>query len=271
MQHEEKYRTSIAEQSKYRRAFAWAAATPVVSARSTGSPLLLSQPPDVVLTILMELDAVGLSRAACSCRQLRHFVHQHAGPLWRNRLEAEGIALTAHRQSPTDWRWLYWRLSGTLEVRGWADEHAVNAGENLAWWRCRAVGYDGVRVKVRFLGYEKEDDEWRSVGAHLRHYHDAAKCAAWLKQKRQVGEEIEITWAAKGHPVLLWEAHVAAVVELKKGGASTPEKCWVRVKYDGFDDAWDELVPVRSTRLRPRRAAPSVGHAAARMGVGGAP
>ena len=27
MQHEEKYRTSIAEQSKYRRAFAWAAAT----------------------------------------------------------------------------------------------------------------------------------------------------------------------------------------------------------------------------------------------------
>ena len=265
MQHEEKYRTSIAEQSKYRRAFAWAAATPVVSARSTGSPLLLSQPPDVVLTILMELDAVGLSRAASSCRQLRHFVHQHAGPLWRNRLEAEGIALTAPRQSPTDWRWLYWRLSGTLEVRGWADEHAVNAGENLAWWRCRAVGYDGVRVKVRFVGYEKEDDEWRSVGKHLRHYHDAAKCAAWLKQPRTHGEEIEITWAAKGHPVLLWEAHVTRV-EYLRGGPPV-----VLVKYDGFDDAWNEWVPARSTRLRPRRAAPSVGHAAARMGVGGAP
>ena len=43
MQHEEKYRTSIAEQSKYRRAFAWAAATPVVRAQR-GSPLLLSRP-----------------------------------------------------------------------------------------------------------------------------------------------------------------------------------------------------------------------------------
>ena len=105
MQHEEKYRTSIAEQSKYRRAFAWAAATPVVRARSVGSPLLLSQPPDVILTILMELDATCLSRAACSCRQLRHFIHEHAGALWRHRLEAEGVVLTAPRQSPTDWRW----------------------------------------------------------------------------------------------------------------------------------------------------------------------
>ena len=142
MQHEEKYRTSIAEQSKYRRAFAWAAATPVVSARSTGSPLLLSQPPDVVLTILMQLDAVGLSRAASSCRQLRHFVHQHAGPLWRNRLEAEGIALTAPRQSPTDWRWLYWRLSGTLEVRGDGQGHIFTPGfgDNLHANRQASVG-----------------------------------------------------------------------------------------------------------------------------------
>ena len=46
----------------------------------------------------MELDAVGLSRAASSCRQLRHFVHQHAGPLWRNRLEAEGIKSSVLRQ-----------------------------------------------------------------------------------------------------------------------------------------------------------------------------
>ena len=121
----------------------------------------LPQPPDVILTILMELDATCLSRAACSCRQLPLHPRARGGALAAPAKRRESCS--PPRQSPTDWRWLYWRLSGTLEVRGWADEHAVNAGENLAWWRCRAVGYDGVRVKVRFLGYEKEDDEWRSV------------------------------------------------------------------------------------------------------------
>ena len=100
------------------------------------------------------------------------------------------------------------------------------------------------------------------MGAHLRHYHDAAKCAAWFSQPRTLDEEIEITWAAKGHPVLLWEAHVMGF----NGSA-------VLVKYDGFDDACSSGCLRRNRRAsRPRRAAWwCVGHAAARMGVGGAP
>jgi len=101
----------------------------------------------------------------------------------------------------------------------------------------------GVYVKVRFLGYPPEDEETRTI-ERLRQMRGKAELLEWRRTPRVVGEEVEVSWAVRGHPTAKWEAHVRALA---------PDGSKIRVRYTGFAAAWDEWVAARSSRLSPRR------------------
>lgn len=156
-------------------------------------------------------------------------------------------------------RSLYRAFSGPLEVQGWADATAVEAGDMHAWWRCRAVGLRGggaAAVRVRYDGYRDTEDEWR-VPTDLRRQVEPKRSeggrGGFHGRRRRLHESVEVSWAVPGHPAALWEAKV---IDAGAARGSLSDRICVRYAGHSDDAPDDEWLPGNSRRIRPPRGGP---------------
>lgn len=253
--------------------------------------------------IMPNLPPRDLCNIWSACSQMRQLCDENACMLWRTVLTRH---LTFNRESrdaslldAVKYRTLVERLcvgDGTarpLEAQGLAQGTTdATAGEQRAWWRCKAVGFGlrthllgedivlGVCVRcaplglsarhficcsvsfalcrvprVQFHGYTQEEDlEWRRLDT-LRPalLAQSRQARQWRLLPKHVGESVEISWAVNGHPAALWEATIEEVGETR----SKQGQHYVRVHYLDFDDAWDEWLYNTAQRLMPCRNAES--------------
>jgi hypothetical protein len=239
----------------------------------TNSFALLDELPADLLTVVAgRCSAAGLLCLEQCSRRLLSALRGAEKLLWDAQLE--GLLFEEPLPQPVQVgrpRVLFRGLKMRLEVRGWEDPNVPEA-DNNAWWRCCAVGLrlgpcgrshghlPGEAcgsVRVRYVGYRDEDDEWRSA-CSVRPA-SLTVDPRFLATPRAAGEAVEVSAKPRpGHPSALWESTVLQVVgprgnQVPKaaGAENAPNRGHsVLIHYNGFEEIWDEWIAADSKRIR---------------------
>lgn len=92
------------------------------------------------------------------------------------------------------------------------------------WYRAQIEGERAGEVRVHYIGYTREWDEW------VR----ADRCRAYAPTRHAVGTAVEVEWNGTWYP---------ATILAERDGIH-------QIHYDGYTAVWDEWVASRRVRLR---------------------
>lgn len=130
---------------------------------------------------------------------------------------------TAHNGFAGDW------VLSSARARSCAREgERIEVLYRGQWYRAQIEGERSGAVRVHYIGYSRDWDEWVT----------ADRCRRFSPQRFAVGTAIDVEWNGTWYP---------ASVLAERDGIH-------HVHYDGYTDVWDEWVASRRVRVRSTAA-----------------